>query len=68
METNPGSISPEVEPEQAAPSFQFLRAPASVVKSKHAAESPALGKAVRVKTPAKYALYSLTTYYLLSLA
>ncbi|DBB17227.1 TPA: hypothetical protein ACH3X3_014285 [Trebouxia sp. C0006] len=52
METNPGSISPEVEPEQAAPSFQFLRAPASVVKSKHAAESPALGKAVRVKTPA----------------
>ena len=57
METTPGSISPEAEPEQPAPSFQFLRAPASVVKSKHAAESSALGKAVRVKTPAKYAFW-----------
>ncbi len=58
METAPGSTPPSAEPEQPAPSFQFLRAPASVVKSKHAAESSALGKAVRVKTPAKYAFQS----------
>jgi len=58
MEPTPGSTPPEAEPEQPAPSFQFLRTPASVVKSKHAAKSSALGKAVRVKTPAKYALYS----------
>ena len=58
MEATPGSTHPEAEPEQPAPSFHFLRAPASVVKSKHAAESSALGKAVRVKTPAKYAFKS----------
>ncbi len=58
MGPTPGSTPPEAEPEQPAPSFQFLRTPASVVKSKHAAESSALGKAVRVKTPAKYAHYS----------
>ncbi|DBA75241.1 hypothetical protein WJX77_008108 [Trebouxia sp. C0004] len=52
VETTPGPTPPEAEPEQPAPSFQFLRTPASLVQSKHAAEPFALGKAVRVKTPA----------------
>ncbi len=59
MGPTPGSTPAEAEPEQPAPSFQFLRTPASVVKSKHGADSSALGKAVRLKTPAaKCALYS----------
>lgn len=58
MEPTRGSTPSEAEPELPAASFQFSRTPASVMKSKPAAESSALGKAVRVKTPAKYALYN----------
>lgn len=54
MSASPHCDSPHGEPEQPPPSFQFMRAPTSAVKSKHAAESSAMGKAVRVKTPAKY--------------
>ena len=54
MSASPHSESPHDEPEQPPPSFQFMRVPTSALKSKHAAESPAMGKAVRVKTPAKY--------------
>ncbi|KAL0028209.1 hypothetical protein WJX79_001912 [Trebouxia sp. C0005] len=52
MEPTRGSTPSEAEPELPAASFQFSRTPASVMKSKPAAESSALGKAVRVKTPA----------------
>ena len=50
------SASPESESKEQPPSFQFTRTPASAIKGKRAAEGSALGKAVRVKTPAKYAL------------
>lgn len=50
------SLSPEPESLEQLPSFQFARTPASAIKGKMGAEGSALGKAVRVKTPAKYAL------------
>ena len=48
-----GPRSPESESEEQPPSFHFTRLPASAIKSKPMADGSALGKAVRVKTPAK---------------
>lgn len=48
-----GPLSPESESEEQLPSFHFTRLPASALKSKPMADSSALGKAVRVKTPSK---------------
>lgn len=45
-----GALSPESESEEQPPSFHFTRLPASTMK---AADSRTLGKAVRVKTPAR---------------
>ena len=60
MSAATSSGSQDVKPEQPLSSFQFMRAPASALKSKRAADSSALGKAVRVKTPAKYAVMAQT--------
>ena len=46
-------LSPESASEEQTPSFYFTRVPASVSKAKPAADCSALGKAVRVKTPAR---------------
>ena len=51
---SPKSVARRLELQQQLANFQFLRAPASALKSKKAAELSTLGKAVRVKTPAKY--------------
>ena len=49
----PSASPQDDESQQQLPSFQFMRAPVSALKSKQAVDSPGLGKAVRVKTPAK---------------
>ena len=61
MSASPHSVSPHGEPEQPSSGFQFMRAPASALKSRHAAE--ALGKAVRVKTPAQYVLDTCSVFW-----
>ncbi len=53
MAITPSPASPDVEPEQQLPSFQFIRAPASALKSRQGTDSSVLGKPVRIKTPAK---------------
>ena len=50
-----GPLSPESEPEEQPPSFLFTRLPASAANTKPMAAGSALGKASRVKTPARLA-------------
>lgn len=49
-------LSLEPGSEEQPPSFHFTRLPASAIKGKPMADGSILGKAVRVKTPAKYAV------------
>ena len=48
-----GPLSPESDSEDQAPSFHFTWLPVSAMKSRPMADSSALGKAIRVKTPAR---------------
>ena len=51
----PASASPDSECNEPVHGFLFVRTPASAIKGRKAADSSALGKAIRVKTPAGYA-------------
>lgn len=53
--TGPLSPGSESESEEQPLSFHFTRLPASAIKSKPLADNSALGRAVRVKTPARQA-------------